>query len=209
MSIRRLYALFVLWLLPALVQAAPPACWPDIPAKFSKIEVTAPELGDILYSASSVGLVWGYTCKAADGTWHKVIAGGPWTAFPIEWAYIADTALRGTDAERRALWDKYATATAWDERLKPDLDAVWAKLPSPPPPPPPVTWRVLADPFRADKKRLVYSVVSGKRGPPVSPAQYVEAGAACDPAVTIEEFGSTFFLSVNGNPATIARCVKQ
>lgn len=208
--LRRWAAVFLLALAPSIAIAAAPSCWPDVPVGFSTVEATAPELGDIVYAASSVGLVWGYTCKDATGTWKKVIAGGPWSAFPSDWLYIFDTALRGTNEQRKALWDKYATAAAWDDRLKPDLDAVWAKLPSPPPPPPPppvVTWRVLADPFRADKRRVVYNAAGGKRG--TATTQTIAAGEPCDPVTTITEFGPVYFLSVLGNPNLVARCVKQ
>ena len=60
---------------------------------------------------------------------------------PPDWLYIADTLMRGTDADRVAAWNKYATAGEWDARLKTDLDAVWAMLPNPPPP---VTCRSMA-----------------------------------------------------------------
>jgi hypothetical protein len=190
--------------------AAPPACWPDVSLPVSLVAggpTAKPAIGEVIYAASSVGLVWGYTCKAADGTHYKIIAAGAWSAFPADWLRILDEAMRGTDADRAALWTKYATASAWDTRLQSDLDAIWAKLPAPPPPPPPVTWRVLADPFRTDKKRIVYNAANGKRG--TATAQYVDAGAPCDPAVTITEFGPTYFLSVLGNPGLVARCVKQ
>lgn len=190
-------------------EAAPP-CWPDLTAP-TLLKVGSatdkPALGEVIYAASSVGLVWGYACKDAAGAWHRIVVGGPWTAFPPDWLSILDAALRGTDAQRAALWDKYATANAWDTRLQTDLDAIWAKLPLPPPLPPVVVWRVLADPFRADKKRIVYTVVNGKRGS--ATAQYVDAGAPCDPVTTITEFGPTYFLSVLGNPTLVARCVKQ
>lgn len=198
---RLLFALALLFVVqPA---AAAPSCWPDIPVQFSKVEVTAPELGDIVYSASPVGVVWGYTCKAADGKWWKVMGYGTWDQFPKDWLYILDTAIRGTEEQRRALWDKYAVATTIDERLVPDWTAVAAKLPNPPP----VTaWKVLPDPFRVDKKRLVYTVTNGRRG--ASTGQYIAAGEPCDPVTTITEFGPTYFLSVNGNPNTVARCTK-
>lgn len=189
--------------------AAPP-CWPDLtPPTLLRIGNATDKavLGEVIYAASSVGLVWGFTCTTQDGKWYKTVAGGPWTAFPPDWLAILDTALRGTDADRKALWDKYATATQWDPRLQSDLDAIWAKLPNPPPPPPAVVWKVLADPFRADKKRIVYNVVQGKRG--TATTQFVDAGAPCDPVTTITEFGGVTFLSVLGNPALVARCVKQ
>jgi hypothetical protein len=192
--------------------AAPPPCWPNLTLPISVEMARAPttvEIGDVVYAASPVGVVWGYTCKAVDGQHFKIIAAGAWENMPRDWLYIADTLLRGTDADRAAAWNKYATASEWDARLKPDLDMVWAMLPNAPPPPPVVAWRVLADPFRTDKKRLVYTVVAGKRGPATSPAQYVDAGAPCDPVTTITEFGSATFMSVLGNPALIARCVKQ
>lgn len=187
--------------------SAAPACWPDLSVPITAHAVRDKEAvkpGQIVYAASTVGLVWGYACAAPDGKYWKTIAAGPWTAFPADWLSLVDTLARGTATERAAAWDKYATATAWDERLKPDLDIVWAAIPSPAPA---VAWVVLADPFRADKRRLVYTVAGGKRGAATS--QYVDAGAPCDPVVTITELGPTYFLSVLGNPALVARCVKK
>jgi hypothetical protein len=192
--------------------AAPPPCWPNVTLPISVEMARSPttvEYGDVVYSASQIGVVWGYSCKASDGLYYKVIAAGAWDVMPRDWLYIADTLLRGTDADRAAAWNKYVTAAQWDARLKSDLDMVWAQLPGPPPTPPVSVWRVLADPFRSDKKRLIYTVVGGKRGPATSPPQYIDAGAPCDPITTITEFGSTIFMSVLGNPALIARCVKQ
>lgn len=195
-------ALFVV----APATAAPPKCWPD-PAMPISLEIaikpTRVELGTVVYAASPVGLVFGWACKAADGTHNKVIAGGPWEAFAREWLYLADKALRGTVADREALWSQYSTVTEWDARLQPDLDAVWALLPNAPAP---IVWKVMPDPFRADKKRLVYVVANGKRG--ASTGRYVEAGTPCDPATTIVEYGPVYFLSVEGNPNTVARCAQ-
>jgi hypothetical protein len=208
---KRLLALFVLYFVANTAVAAPPACWPDLtlPVSLQMLKQPAGVVakGEVVYAASPIGIVWGYSCSDSTGQWYKVIAAGAWENMPREWAYIADTLLRGTDADRRAAWDKYSTASEWDARLKTDLDAVWAMLPLPPPPPPPVLWRVLADPFRADKKRLVYTVVAGKRGPATT--QYIDAGQPCDPVTTITELGPTYFLSVLGKPALVARCVKQ
>lgn len=214
---KRLLALILLTFVSTAAIAAPPKCWPDLSLPVSVEMLKAPVdigVGDIVYAASSIGIVWGYTCKASDGQHYKVIAAGAWENMPRDWLYIADTLMRGTDADRAAAWDKYATAGAWDERLRSDLDAVWAKLPNPPAPPPVALWKVLADPFRADKKRLVYTAVPGvppstqwKRGPATS--QYIDAGAPCDPVTTITEFGGVTFMSVLGNPALVARCVKQ
>lgn len=189
--------------------AIAPKCWPDLslPVRVETLKAPAQlvAIGSVVYAASTVGIAWGYSCRAADGQHYKVIAAGAWDAMPRDWAAIADTLLRGTDADRAAAWDKYATASEWDPRLKPDLDAVWALLPVPPPV---ARWTVLADPFRADKQRLVYTVVSGKRGPATNPARYVAAGVACDPIVTIAELGPSYFLSVLGDPNLVARCVK-
>jgi hypothetical protein len=199
---RLLLALALFVVQPA---TAAPSCFPKLtPPSFQIVtEPNAPELGEVVYSASPVGVVWGYTCQAADGKWWKVMAYGNWEQFPKDWLYILDTAIRGTDADRRALWDKYAVATTIDERLVPDWEAVAKLLPNPPP----VTeWKVLADPFRADKKRLVYMVTNGKRG--ASTGQYIAAGEPCDPAVTLTEFGPTYFMSVQGNPNFVARCAK-
>jgi hypothetical protein len=191
-----------------------PKCWPDTSLPISVERLQSPTTigyGEIVYSASPIGLVWGWTCKASDGLYYKNIAAGPWSSFPVDWLYVADTLLRGTDADRVAAWRKYATATAWDTRLKTDIDAVWALLPNAPaapPPPPPVVWKVMADPFRADKSRLVYTVVAGKRGPAATPTQYVPAGTPCDPVTLITELGPAYFASVLGNPNLIARCTK-
>lgn len=191
-----------------VVNAAPP-CWPDIPPFMSpqsyRIETPGDKLpvGAVIFSASTVGLVWGYTCIDTDGKWWKVIAGGAWSEFPADWFYILDQAIRGDVNVRTQLWNKYATATEWDPRLKPDLDTIWAKLPSPPPF---SVWKVVPDPFRADKKRLVYNVANGKRGTPTT--QYVDAGTPCDPVTTITEFGPVYFMSVLGNPNLVARCAK-
>lgn len=188
------------------VTAAPP-CFPiTTPPTFiiaTDPQTRKPELGEIVYVASPVGLVWGYTCKDEKNQWWKVMAWGTWDIIPKDWLYIMDVAIRGTDADRRALWDKYAVVATMDERLQGDWKVVNALLPNPPP----VTeWKVLADPFRADKKRLVYNVVNGKRGTPTN--QYVDAGAPCDPVTTITEFGPSYFLSVLGNPNLVARCSK-
>jgi hypothetical protein len=198
--------LFALLLACSGSVAAAPSCFPNMaPPTFIDVNGT-PKLGEVVYAASSVGVVWGYTCQDSTGKWWKVMAYGNWEQFPKDWLFILDTAIRGTDADRRALWDKYAVATTIDERLIPDWDAVAKLLPNPPPPPVVTEWKVLADPFRADKKRLVYSVVNGKRG--ASTGQYIAAGEPCDPVTTITEFGPTYFLSVNGNPNTVARCAK-
>lgn len=204
----RLLLLLAALLLPALAAAAP-ACWPDVslPITFKARGATGepPKIGEVVYAASAVGLVWGYSCIAPDGSWRRIIAGGSWDEFPRDWLAIVDAAMRGTAADRAAVWDKHATATAWDERLRQDLDAVWALLPVPPPP---SAWKVLADPFRADKRRLVFTVVGRKRGPATSPAQYVDAGAPCDAVTRITE-GALEYLSVLGDPAKVARCTQQ
>lgn len=203
---RRLLALALLVL--AGSAAAAPSCWPDMSRPITVERAEAPTtpivIGEVVYAASSVGLVWGYTCKAGDGKHYKNIFAGAWSAFPIDWLFVMDTLMRGTDADRSAAYAKYATASAWDERLRPDLDKVWSLLPVPPPP---VTWIVMPDPFRADKKRLVYAAPNGKRG--LSTGLYVDAGAPCDPSVTIIEFGPVYFLSVLGDKAKVARCAKQ
>jgi len=211
--LRRWAALCLLALVPASASSAAPSCWPDLGSPtLLKIAGSSDkvEVGEVIYAASSVGLVWGYTCVATDGKWYKVIAAGAWDKFPSDWLYILDTALRGTDADRAALWTKYATATEWDARLKPDLDAIWARLPTEPPPPPPpptVVWKVLADPFRADKRRAVYNAANGKRGTVTT--MTIAAGEPCDPVTTIAEYGPVYFLSVLGNPNLVARCVRQ
>jgi hypothetical protein len=197
-------AAVVFGVMAGAASAAPP-CFPNLnPPSFQIVtEPNAPDLGEVVYSASPVGVVWGYTCQAADGKWWKVMGYGNWEQFPRDWLYVLDTAIRGTDADRRAIWDKYAVGTTIDSRLVLDWDAVAKLLPNPPPV---AVWKVLADPFRADKKRLVYTVVNGKRG--ASTGQYIDAGQPCDPVTTITEFGPVYFLSVQGNPLRVARCAK-
>lgn len=208
---KRLLALFVLFIVSTSAAAAPPKCWPDVTLPISvevARSVSAPlSYGEVVYAASTIGVVWGYTCKASDGIYYKVIAAGAWDSMPRDWLYIMDTLMRGTDADRAAAWDKYATAPEWDARLKTDLDMIWAQLPNAPAPPPAEVWKVLADPFRTDKKRLVYNVVNGKRG--TATAQYIAAGEPCNPVTKITELGPVYFLSVLGNPNLVARCVKQ
>lgn len=192
-------ALFVV----APAASAQPACWPDIPVKITKVEVTAPERGSLVYSASSIGLVYGWACTASDGKWHKIVVGGPWSSFVVDWLYVADKAMRGTPAERDALWNQYnPLAQPIDARLKPDLDAIMAVLPNPPAP---SVWKVMPDPFRSDRKRPIYHVANGKRG--ASTGRYIDAGEPCSDVTKIAEFGAVYFLSVEGNPGTVARCV--
>lgn len=203
--------LLLLLLLPLNVLAAPPKCWPDMsmPVMLERASTAAIGYGEVVYAASPIGIVWGYTCKASDNLYYKNIAAGAWENMPRDWLYIMDTLMRGTDADREAAWLKYATATAWDSRLQSDLDAVWKLLPNAPAPPPVSAFIVLADPFRADKKRLVYTVVNAKRGPATSPAIYINAGEPCDPKTTITELGGVTFMSVLGDPNKIARCIKK
>lgn len=201
---KKLLAILLLTLIPTVALAVP-QCFPKMTPPVI-IDVTAgavPKHGEVVYAASTVGLVWGYTCQAADGKWYIITGYGTWEQYPKDWLYIMDTAIRGTNADRQALWAKYATTDLIDERLLPDWEKIAALLPLPPL----VTvWKVMPDPFRADKKRLVYTVVNGKRGP--ATIQYVDAGAACDPVTTITEYGPVYFLSVLGNPNLVARCVK-
>lgn len=189
---------------PSVIMAAP-SCFPQMsPPTFQVVTgPNTPKIGEVVYSASPVGLVWGYTCQAADGKYFKVMGWGTWEQIPKDWLFIMDQAIRTDDAGRRALWDKYAVVNTIDERMVNDWKAVNALLPNAPVVP---EWKVLADPFRADKKRLVYTVVNGKRGPATT--QYVDAGAPCDPVTTITEFGPSYFMSVLGNPNLIARCAK-
>jgi hypothetical protein len=192
--------------------AVAPKCYPDLtlPISFQLTTVAGPvKVGEVVYAASQLGVVWGYACVPvpADGNWYHVVSGGLWVDFPVDWLSILDKAVRGTQADRDAAWLKYATNTVFDPRLQPDVDAIKAKLPLPPPPPPSEVWKVLADPFRADKRRVVYTVVAGKRG--AATTQTVAANDPCDPVTKITEFGPVYFLSVLGNPALIARCVKQ
>lgn len=206
----------ILLMTPAPAQPVEPVCWPDtsLPVSVERAETptSAITYGEIVYAASPIGLVYGWTCKAPDGTYRKNIVAAAWDVMPRDWLFIADTLLRGTDADRVAAWRKYVTATEWDARLKTDIDKVWGLLPTapppPPPPPPPAVWKVMADPFRADKSRLVYTVVAGKRGPAATPTQYVPAGTPCDPVTLITENGPAYFASVLGNPNLIARCTK-
>lgn len=211
-------AALVLALLCSSAAAVAPKCYPDltVPVSFQLGSGSAAvKVGEIVYAASPLGVIWGYACIPVppDGNWYHVVSGGLWADFPADWLSILDVAMRGTPADRDAAWVKYATLGTFDPRLQSDVDAIKAKLPRPPPPPPPPppptteVWKVLADPFRVDKKRLVYMVTAGKRGAPAG--QLVDAGAPCDHVTKITEFGPIYFLSVLGNPALVARCVKQ
>jgi hypothetical protein len=135
-----------LLMFPAFVSAQP-SCWPNtnLPISVHRADVSAPKLGDIVYSASSIGLVYGWACAKADGTWQHVVIGGPWSAFRPDWAAIADSLMRGSDADRAAAWKTYITGTTFDSRLQADVDSIRAKLPKPaaaPPLPAPGTWVV-------------------------------------------------------------------
>jgi len=191
--------------------SAQPVCWPTTDLSSTSVIKFANgtekvDWGQVVYSPSSAGLVWGYACKT-NTSLHHYIFGGRWAQYVPEWAYIADTLMRGTDADKSAAYTKYMTGTTIDPIFQGDVDKIKAMLPLLTAPT--EVWKVMADPFRADKKRLVYNVVSGKRGSATSPAQYVDAGAPCDPAVKITEFGPVYFLSVLGKPNLVARCVKQ
>lgn len=188
------------------VSAVPP-CFPVTTPPTFIIATDAvkrpPELGEVVYTASPIGLVWGYTCKDDKGLWWKVMAWGTWDIIPKDWLYIMDVAIRGTDADRKALWNKYAVVATMDERLLGDWIAVQALLPNPPMA---SEWKVLADPFRADKKRVVFNAANNRRTTPTT--QFVDAGAPCNPATTIVEYGGITFMSVLGNPNFVARCSK-
>jgi hypothetical protein len=207
----------MLCVVPAV--AAPPKCWPSptptnllIGVEIAKSPPTSVAIGTVVYAASSVGLVYGWTCKAADGQHYKHIAGGPWEAFTRDWLYIADKALRGTDAEREALWNQYATASEWDSRLKPDLDMVWAMLPNAPVVPPPgslvvapTTVCAAADKDGAGKciRRPTYAW-NGSTRATTAAAEKVDVGSACNPAI-----GAAGFHGVLGRTDRVAPCVKN
>jgi hypothetical protein len=192
---------------------AQPQCWPSL--TFPTIWRTADSTSrvrerEIVYAASSVGLVWGYGCTGIDGKLYHYIAGGPWSAFPPDWLAIADTLARGTDGERAAAWVKYATGTAIDPRLEPDVKAVSARLPLPPPAPVPGGWVVAPTAIcsSADKdlsgkcvRRAAYLWAGGVRGPVSGTANI---GSACDLTV-----GAAGFYGVNGRTDRVAPCVKQ
>lgn len=197
----------------AAAAQTPPSCWPNLSSPTfwrTADNMNTVAEGQIVYAASTVGLVWGYACKAADGKLDHVIAGGAWSEFPIDWLAIADVLARGTDSDRAAAWRKYATGTTIDARLEPDIKAVKAKLPVPPPPPKPGGWVVAPTAIctAADKdasgkcfRRAAYLWAGGVRGPVSGTA---DIGSACDLTV-----GAGGFYGVNGRTDRVAPCVKQ
>jgi hypothetical protein len=207
----------MLCVVPAV--AAPPKCWPSptptdllIGVQLAKTPPTSVAIGTVVYAASSVGLVYGWTCKAADGQHYKHLYGGPWTAFAQDWLYLADKAIRGTDADREALFNQYATATEIDARLKPDADKVLAMLPSPPAPPvagslvvAPTTICATADKDGAGKclRRPTYAW-NGSTRSTAAAAEKVDVGSACNPAI-----GAAGFHGVLGRTDRVAPCVKN
>lgn len=192
---------------------AAPSCFPNMaPPTFVDLTGT-PKLGEVVYSASTVGLVWGYTCQASDGKWWKIAAYGTWDQFPRDWLFILDTAMRGTDADRRALWDKYAVGTPLDARLKPDFDKIVAMLPVPPAAPAPGTFVVAPTTIcpTADKsgtacvRRATYAWNNAtKVRTTTATAEKVDIGSACDPAI-----GAAGFYGVLGRTDRVAPCVKR
>jgi hypothetical protein len=200
---------------------APPKCWPTAtttPAQMVfNVEVansppTAVAIGSVVYAASSIGLVYGWTCKAPDGQHYKHLYGGPWTAFAQDWLYLADKAVRGTDADREALFNQYATATEIDARLKPDADKVLAMLPNAPVAPTPgslvvapTTVCAAADKDGAGKclRRPTY-VWNGTTRATTAATEKADIGSACNPAV-----GALGFHGVLGRSDRVAPCVKN
>jgi hypothetical protein len=142
---------------------------------------------------------------------NVVIVWGRWADYASDWPERALALAKGGLPAVEAEWAKHPPpqrdangAPLYPAECKGVVDPAWRALVAMVPPEPPVsTWKVLRDPFRADGKRLVYTVVAGKRGAPVSPAQYVDAGTPCDPAVRINEFGGVVFMGVAGG---VARC---
>lgn len=129
----------------AFVQGAfaQPSCWPSVSIPPMIIPSDAPvQLGQIAVRISSLGLVWGYACKRADGTYVHVVVGGFWSQWQPDWPSIAMQALSATDEQRAALWNKYVTTGEIDEKLRPEYDAVKARLPRPPQPPSAGSWVV-------------------------------------------------------------------
>lgn len=200
-------------LLCAQVVSAQPSCWPNLslPTTLQKTSDGPARVGDIVYAASSIGLVWGYACIASDGTMRHIIVGGPWTAFQADWLAVADQLYRGTDADRAAAWSKYVTATTIDARLQPDVDAVKARLPKPPPAPTAGSYVVMATTIcaPADKdaggrciRRQTYVWAGGTRG--AAAAERVDIGAPCDPSI-----GAAGFYGVLGRTDRVALCVRR
>lgn len=203
-------ALFAWAFAPAF---AAPGCWPDRtrPITLLRVDDVAPKVGDIVYAASSVGLVWGYACIAPDGSWRHVVGGGPWSAFAADWLAIADQLYRGSEAELAAAWNKYATSTTIDARLQSDVDAVKARLPKPPPAPTAGSYVVMATTIcaPADKdaggrciRRQTYVWAGGTRG--AAAPERVDIGAPCDPSV-----GAAGFYGVLGRTDRVALCVRR
>lgn len=192
---------------------AAPACFPTMtPPTFVDSNGT-PKLGEVVYAASTVGVVWGYTCKDSAGKWWAAIGYGTWDQFPRDWLSILDAGIRGTDADRRALWDKYAVATTIDERLVADWNKIAALLPRPPAAPAPGTFVVAPTTIcpAADKsggvciRRSSYAWDNAtKVRTTTAAAEKVDIGSACDPAV-----GAAGFYGVLGRTDRVAPCVKR
>jgi len=214
--LRKVILLLALLIAP-LVTYAQPKCWPNLESgsiltvKLATTEVA--KVGDMVYIASPIGLVWGYSCLK-DGLLYHVIAGGPWTSFPAEWAYLADGLMRDTEAARNAAWIKYAVTTTIDSRLQPDVDKIKTLLPVPapvPPPPAPGTYVVAPTSIcvTADKdaigkciRRSTYAWINNVRG--AMALEKVDIGTPCNPAV-----GTAGYYGVLGRTDRVAPCVKK
>lgn len=202
-------------LLCAQVVSAQPSCWPNLslPTTLQKTSDGPARVGDIVYAASSIGLVWGYACIASDGTMRHIIVGGPWTAFQADWLAVADQLYRGTDADRAAAWSKYVTATTIDARLQPDVDAIKAVLPKPVAPAPAGSWVVAATSIcaAADKdtsgrcvRRQSFAWDGTTRGLVAQPER-ATIGSAC-----ITSIGKEPYFGFDAQrPDRVVLCVKQ
>jgi len=190
-------------------EAAVPPCWPNLNAGITltikPATTTEPvAVGDIIYAASSVGLIWGYAC-VSNGIWYHNVAGGQWSSFPASWAAIADTMIRGTDADRVAAWNKYATVDPIDPLLQPDVVAIKKLLPTPPPiipPPPPVVEYWIVATFAANLDRPAYPVVAGVRKTTSNGRALV--GSVCNCTVKFVE--TSTYCGVNGRLDQVAIC---
>lgn len=202
---------------------AQPSCWPTLtPPNISvaRVQGKAP-LGAIVYSASSAGMAWGWSCRAPDGSVVRIVVAGLWSEWAPDWAAIADALHAGTEADRQAAWRRYVNPNyQTPAALVPLIDAVKAALeqpadppPPPPPPPPPQPGQWVVAPTSicaaADKdasgkcvRRQTYVWESGTRG--LVATERVDIGAPCDLSV-----GAAGFYGVLGRADRVAPCVKR
>lgn len=199
-----LLAVALVLLVAALPASAQPKCWPDltVPATLQSVQQgRTAKPGEIVYAASSVGLVYGWHCTDAAGVWHRYVVGGPWTAFRPDWLAVADALWRGTEADRAAAWTQYATAPAIDTRLAGDVAALVALMP----PPPAEVWLVARN--STYTTRPTYPVADGIRS--TTSNGRVDVGAACDCAAVKIVSGTTTYCGVLGRADTVAVCTRQ